>query len=100
MSTENKVKAFVLGYTGETGKALIKQLACDGFFSSIVLIGRRQVELRDLEITDDSKFVSDSFHATDAVQKLVITYNIYRQRESATEFGFRYRNVARSLGIF
>lgn len=50
------VKVFVLGYTGETGKALVKQLTCDSYFSSIVLIGRRQVELQDLQITDESRF--------------------------------------------
>ena len=37
--------AFVLGYTGETGKRLIKELAKDKLFKKVVLIGRREVEL-------------------------------------------------------
>lgn len=37
--------AFVLGYTGETGKRLIRELAKDKLFKRVVLIGRRKVEL-------------------------------------------------------
>ena len=37
--------AFVLGYTGETGKRLIKELAKDKLFKKVMLIGRREVEL-------------------------------------------------------
>ena len=37
--------AFVLGYTGETGKRLIKELAKEKLFKKVVLIGRREVEL-------------------------------------------------------
>ena len=52
------MRAFVLGYTGETGKAVIKQLSLDNSFSNIVLIGRRQVDLGDFQIADDGRFVS------------------------------------------
>jgi hypothetical protein len=52
------LKVFVLGYTGETGKAVIKQLSRDNSFSNIILIGRRQVDLGDFQIADDSRFVS------------------------------------------
>ena len=37
--------AFVLGYTGETGKALLKDLSRLQVFSKIVLVGRREVAL-------------------------------------------------------
>ena len=34
--------AFILGYTGATGKALVKELVTDDFFTKIVLVGRRK----------------------------------------------------------
>ncbi|VDI61451.1 oxidoreductase, partial [Mytilus galloprovincialis] len=37
--------AFVLGYTGETGKSLVKELSRRSLFKKIVLIGRREVQL-------------------------------------------------------
>lgn len=49
------LKAFILGYTGETGKALVNVLAHDTYFSRVVLIGRRNVELGLSENSD--KFV-------------------------------------------
>lgn len=52
MSVRN---AFVLGYTGETGKSLVKELAKDAFFKRVVLVGRREV---DLQVSnEDGKFV-------------------------------------------
>ncbi|TPP64207.1 putative Oxidoreductase HTATIP2 [Fasciola gigantica] len=39
------VRAFVVGYTGETGKALVKSLAKDPRYASVKLIGRRKIEL-------------------------------------------------------
>ncbi|XP_052802332.1 oxidoreductase HTATIP2-like [Mya arenaria] len=45
--------AFVLGYTGETGKALVQALVKDQHFRKVRLIGRRKVEL-PVEI--DSRF--------------------------------------------
>ncbi|XP_067656232.1 oxidoreductase HTATIP2-like [Haliotis asinina] len=38
-------QAFVLGYTGEVGKELLKELAAAKLYKRVVLIGRRQVEL-------------------------------------------------------
>ncbi|XP_046375583.1 oxidoreductase HTATIP2-like isoform X1 [Haliotis rufescens] len=38
-------QAFILGYTGEVGKELIKELAAAKLFKKVVLIGRRQVDL-------------------------------------------------------
>lgn len=46
--------AFVMGYTGETGKALVKELNRQKVFTKVVLIGRRLVDL-DKEI--GSEFV-------------------------------------------
>ncbi|XP_033751785.1 oxidoreductase HTATIP2-like [Pecten maximus] len=50
---EDKVKhyrdmgktAFVIGYTGECGKELVKALSKNRIFNKVVLIGRRKVEL-------------------------------------------------------
>ena len=39
--------AFVLGYSGEVGKELVKQLAQSNIFSKVTLIGRRQIEYDD-----------------------------------------------------
>ena len=49
MSAEKESKtnkmAFVLGYTGETGKALIREMSKRKLFKKVVLIGRREVKL-------------------------------------------------------
>ncbi|OWF35470.1 oxidoreductase HTATIP2-like [Mizuhopecten yessoensis] len=50
---QNKVKqykemgktAFIIGYTGECGKELVKALSKNKIFSKVVLIGRRKVEI-------------------------------------------------------
>ena len=47
--------AFVLGYTGETGKALIREMSKRKLFKKVVLIGRREVKL-DKDI--NTEFVS------------------------------------------
>ena len=47
---------FVLGYTGEVGKEVVKELAAKGL-SKVVLIGRREVKYEDESL---SKFVSTS----------------------------------------
>ena len=39
--------AFVLGYTGEVGKELVKELLKSQIFQRVVLIGRRHVEYQD-----------------------------------------------------
>ena len=46
---------FVLGYTGETGKALVKELDQTSTVKKVVLIGRREV---DLAVNTKDKFVS------------------------------------------
>ncbi|CAG2239302.1 HTATIP2 [Mytilus edulis] len=37
--------AFILGYTGETGKALVKELSKRKVFKKVMLVGRREVQL-------------------------------------------------------
>lgn len=37
--------AFVLGYTGETGKALVKELSKRKVFKKVMLTGRREIQL-------------------------------------------------------
>lgn len=43
-SNTNKM-AFIVGYTGETGKALVKEISKTKLFRKVVLIGRREVKL-------------------------------------------------------
>ena len=43
MSTENI--ALVTGYTGESGKALVKELIRNNQFQKIILLGRREIDL-------------------------------------------------------
>jgi oxidoreductase len=43
--SETNKMAFVLGYTGETGKALIREMSKRKLFKKVVLIGRREVKL-------------------------------------------------------
>ena len=45
MAAQSAKSAFILGYTGETGKALVKELSRAQYFSRVVLIGRRKVDL-------------------------------------------------------
>merc|ERR1712004_310481 len=51
--------AFVLGYTGEVGKQLVKELASSKIFQKVVLIGRRKVEYDDPEISKMEQVVTD-----------------------------------------
>lgn len=39
--------AFVIGYTGETGKALVKELDQVKAFKRVVLVGRRQTNITE-----------------------------------------------------
>ena len=39
--------AFVIGYTGEVGKELVKDLLSSHIFAKVVLIGRRTVTYED-----------------------------------------------------
>ncbi|CAC5413515.1 HTATIP2 [Mytilus coruscus] len=62
METESSDKsnkmAFVIGYTGETGKSLIQELNRTKLFKKIVLIGRREVQLdKDLGPEFEQKVV-------------------------------------------
>ena len=41
--------ALVTGYTGESGKALLKELIGSHQFKKIILVGRRQVDFTDDE---------------------------------------------------
>lgn len=50
MSTEERSAfqskmAFVVGYTGEVGKELVKELLKRNVFQKVVLVGRREVPL-------------------------------------------------------
>ncbi|XP_076113647.1 protein HTATIP2-like [Mytilus galloprovincialis] len=62
METESSDKsnkmAFVIGYTGETGKSLIQELNRRKLFKKIVLIGRREVQMdKDLGPEFEQKVV-------------------------------------------
>ena len=46
-------QAFVVGYTGETGKELVKELIKSDAIQKLVLIGRREVKLEQ----EDAKVV-------------------------------------------
>lgn len=50
--------AFVLGYTGEVGKELVKELLRSKVFSRVTLIGRRQVNYEDELYKDVVSFVN------------------------------------------
>lgn len=44
--------AFVVGYTGSTGRELVKELAKSQRFEKVVLIGRRKVEYEQPELKE------------------------------------------------
>lgn len=44
-TSNSDIMAFVLGYTGETGKVLVKELSKGKVFKNVMLIGRREVQL-------------------------------------------------------
>eukprot|EP00057_Strongylocentrotus_purpuratus_P034938 XP_797116.4 PREDICTED: oxidoreductase HTATIP2-like [Strongylocentrotus purpuratus] len=54
--------AFVAGYTGECGKALVQELARTKIFSKVLLIGRREVPLEGDVYKD---FAADGFKKVD-----------------------------------
>ena len=60
--------AFVLGYTGEVGKALVEELNRQKIYKRVVLIGRRTVPL-----SVGPEFVSDELKNCNA---FVYIYNI------------------------
>ena len=47
--SEKQHVALVTGYTGESGKALLKELVQNQQFKKIILVGRRQVEYNESE---------------------------------------------------
>lgn len=49
--------AFIVGYTGESGKSLVKQAAGSNLFSKVKLLGRREVQL---PVENPDKFVRTS----------------------------------------
>ncbi|CAF3648737.1 unnamed protein product [Rotaria socialis] len=67
--------ALVTGYTGETGKALVKELISNNQFKKIILVGRRKVDYTDnkyLEKTEQREIDFDkiddhaeAFHGAD-----------------------------------
>jgi len=56
--------AFVLGYTGEVGKEVVKALLSSRIFAKVVLIGRRTVTYED-ELYKDVVSVSVCSRARD-----------------------------------
>ncbi|ESO91740.1 hypothetical protein LOTGIDRAFT_217236 [Lottia gigantea] len=56
---ERKHKAFVVGYTGESGKELVKQIQAADIFEKVVLIGRREVPPENISGVDYEQKVVD-----------------------------------------
>jgi oxidoreductase len=48
--------ALVTGYTGESGKALVKELIKNNQFKKIILVGRRKVDYTDEEYQEKTVF--------------------------------------------
>lgn len=67
--------AFVLGYTGEVGKQLVKELAASKIFQKVVLIGRRKVEYEDPEIAQMEQIVVD-FDKLDEQKEAFSGFNV------------------------
>lgn len=44
---ESKLTAFIVGYTGEVGKEVVKEVLKSRKFSKVVLFGRREVKYDD-----------------------------------------------------
>ena len=44
---ETKLSAFIVGYTGEVGKEVVKEVLKSQKFSRVVLFGRREVKYED-----------------------------------------------------
>ncbi|XP_002742403.1 protein HTATIP2-like [Saccoglossus kowalevskii] len=56
---EKQQSAFVVGYTGEVGKELVKELATSNIFSKVTLLGRRVVEYEDEKLKSLEQKVVD-----------------------------------------
>jgi len=53
--------ALVTGYTGESGKALVKELISSKQFKKIILVGRRKVDYTDNEYKEKTVLHYDRF---------------------------------------
>jgi NAD(P)-dependent dehydrogenase (short-subunit alcohol dehydrogenase family) len=53
--------ALVTGYTGESGKALVKELISNKQFKKIILVGRRKVDYTDNEYKEKTVLYYDRF---------------------------------------
>ena len=56
---KENLTAFVVGYTGEVGKELVKVLGSSTAFSNVTLIGRRQVQYEDPNLQKFEQVVID-----------------------------------------
>ena len=72
MSEEAHV-ALITGYTGESGKALLKELVANKRFQKIILIGRRQVDFNESEYKE--KTVRSPASRVTAVRSLLFRNN-------------------------
>lgn len=51
--------ALVTGYTGESGKALVKELIKNNQFKKIILVGRRKIDYTDDEYKEKTVLIGD-----------------------------------------
>ncbi len=49
--------ALITGYTGESGKALLKELIKSNQFKKIILVGRRQVDYTEKEYKEKTVLI-------------------------------------------
>lgn len=83
MSEEQHV-ALVTGYTGESGKALLKELVQNRQFKKIILVGRRQVEYNESEYKEKTVGIySSPVTAAHAYFYLGTTRNRFRENRRA-----------------
>ncbi|CAG0919914.1 unnamed protein product [Notodromas monacha] len=61
-SDEGKLKAFILGATGEVGKALVHEVLNNENFASVVLIGRRKMDVASVNSQKLEQRVVDFDH--------------------------------------
>lgn len=67
-----KMSAFVVGYTGEVGKELVKELAKRNIFQKVLLLGRRKVEYSDETISNNS-----------AIEQVVVNFDELEKSKDA-----------------
>jgi len=49
--------ALITGYTGESGKALVKELIKNNQFKKIILVGRRKIDYTENEYKNKTVFI-------------------------------------------